>query len=729
MAKDVANSRRFSNLGLPAPSSVGRPDDALGPLLAPARALHGIGPSLAATLARLVGASDGAEPRCLDLLWHLPYGVIERRLQTHAAMVEGERVTLLVQVQQHQPGPLSRWSPRSGAGPPYKVRCRAEAGFLHLVFFRARVAYLRDLLPEGEERIVSGRLARFGAEWQIIHPELIAPLEQFARTGPLQPLYPLTQGLSQRRLGRCIAAAVTRLPRLPEWQDPTWLRRQRWPSFEAALRGLHQPQRAADVSVESAARRRLAYDELLASQLALGLIRAREGGSPGRAIVGDGRLRRAVLAALPFRLTAAQRLALLEIDGDLGRPERMLRLLQGDVGSGKTLVATLAMLAAVEVGAQAALMAPTEVLARQHHSTLARLLAPAGLTPALLTGRERGAGRARALAALKRGASAVVVGTHALFQDDVRFADLALAVIDEQHRFGVHQRLELAAKGRAADLLVMTATPIPRTLVLALYGDMAVSELREKPPGRSPVRTRAMPLARLDEITAAVRRALERGQQLYWVCPTISADEDSGRAAAEERHAMLRRHFGEIVGLVHGRLPAAEKDRAMHDFAHGRLRLLVATTVIEVGVDVPQAAVIVIEHAERFGLAQLHQLRGRVGRSTLASSCLLLYGEPLSPNARARLEVLRATDDGFRIAEEDLRLRGPGEVLGTRQSGLPVLRLADLTVHADLLAPARDDVRRLLGVDPGLDRPRGRALRHLLRLFERDGAIAYLGSG
>ena len=407
----------------------------------------------------------------------------------------------------------------------------------------------------------------------------------------------------------------------------------------------------------------------------------------------------------------------------------MLRLLQGDVGSGKTVVAALAMLAAVEAGAQAALMAPTEVLARQHHETLARLLAPAGLVPTLLTGRERGTGRARALTALTRGASPIVVGTHALFQADVRFADLALAVIDEQHRFGVQQRLELAAKGRETDLLVMTATPIPRTLVLALYGDMAVSELREKPPGRSPVRTRAMPLARLDQIVAAVQRALERGAQLYWVCPTIAATDDADQAAAEQRYAMLRRHFGEAVGLVHGRLPAAAKDRAMRAFARGSLRLLVATTVIEVGVDVPEAGVIVIEHAERFGLAQLHQLRGRVGRGTRASSCLLLYQEPLSAAGRARLEALRASDDGFHIAEEDLRLRGPGEVLGTRQSGLPEFRLADLAAHADLLAPARADAQRVLGLDPGLQSARGRALRCLLRLFERDRAIAWLGSG
>jgi ATP-dependent DNA helicase RecG len=733
MAKDVANPCGFSNTGVGKrrrPGPLEDPLDALSPLLAPVRTLKGIGPSSAALLSRLVGAPDGAEARCLDLLWHLPHGVVERRLQADAAtLIEGERVTLCVQVQQHQPAPPARRWHRARAGPPHKVRCWTGSEFVHLVFFQGREAYLRGALPEGEHRVVSGRLARFGREWQIAHPELIAAPEQFARAGPLQSLYPLTLGLSQRRLGRYITEALARLHALPEWQDPAWLERQAWPRFEDALQRLHRPRAEDDVEVGSPVRRRLAYDELLASQLALGLVRTGEDRAAGRGIAGDGRLRRAVLSALPFRLTPAQRRALSEIDADLARPERMLRLLQGDVGSGKTVVAVLAMLAAVEAGAQAALMAPTEVLARQHHETLATLLAPAGLRPTLLTGRERGAARTRALAGLARGASPIAVGTHALFQDEVRFADLALAVIDEQHRFGVHQRLELAAKGRRTDLLVMTATPIPRTLVLALYGDMAVSELREKPPGRLPVRTSALPLARLDEIVAAVRRALERGEQLYWVCPTISADEDSGRIAAEERYAMLRDVFGDVVGLVHGRLNAAAKDHAMRAFSRGRLRLLVATTVIEVGVDVPQAGVIVIEHAERFGLAQLHQLRGRVGRGARASSCLLLYQEPLGATGRARLEVLRATDDGFRIAEEDLRLRGPGEVLGTRQSGLPALRLADLAVHADLLAPARADARRILALDRGLQSPRGRALRLLLRLFEREGAIAYLGSG
>jgi ATP-dependent DNA helicase RecG len=735
MGNDVANSRRFSNTArqeVRQAATICDAGDALGPLLAPVHALRGVGPSLGAMLGRLLDLPKDTEARCLDLLWHLPHSVIERRLQSDSvALREGDQVTLLVGVQQHRPGvaasrPL-RFRP-SGVRAPYRVRCWTGSAFLHLVFFQAREAYLRRALPEGEQRVVSGVLGRFGREWQIVHPELIASPDEFARAGPLQPLYALTEGLSQRRLGRCIGEALTRLPDLPEWQDPAWLARQQWASFPDSLRRLHQPQAQDDVQPDSPARRRLAYDELLASQLALGLVRAREHRGQGRSIVGDGRLRRAVVAALPFRLTGAQGQAIVEIDVDLARPERMLRLLQGDVGSGKTVVALLAMLAAVEAGAQAALMAPTEVLARQHHQTLATLLAPTGLAPALLTGRERGAVRKRMLADLAQRRSPIAVGTHALFQDEVRFADLALAVVDEQHRFGVHQRLELAAKGRCTDLLVMTATPIPRTLVLALYGDMAVSELREKPPGRPPIRTRAMPLARLDEIIAAVRRALDQGDQLYWVCPAIAAEDDD-RAAAEQRYAMLHAHFGAAVGLVHGRMPATDKDRAMQDFARGRVRLLVATTVIEVGVDVPAAGVMVIEHAERFGLAQLHQLRGRVGRGTRASSCLLLYDEPLTAAARARLEVLRATEDGFRIAEEDLRLRGPGEVLGTRQSGLPELRLADLACHADLLAPARDEARRILRLDPGLRHPRGRALRFLLQLFERAGASSYLGSG
>jgi ATP-dependent DNA helicase RecG len=732
MAKDVANQRANSKVDeARALSQASLPGtDPIAALFAPARGLKGVGPHLEAALGRLSGLPEGVAARRLDLLWHLPYTVVDRRLRPSLTPAqEGERLTLEVLVEQHQPPAHLRRGRSGSLQQPYRVHCQTEAGALNLVFFRVREPYLRDALPEGAWRVISGRLTRFGRTWQMVHPELILTATDFAATAPLQPIYSLTEGLSQRLLGRLTARALEGLPELPEWQDRAWLERRQWPSFGEALRRLHRPENAAERALDAAPRRRLAYDELLANQLALALVRGSFARQVGRPLVGDGRLRRAVLGTLPFHLTAGQRRVLADIEADMAEPTRMLRLLQGDVGSGKTLVAALAMLAAVEACGQAAIMAPTEVLARQHADCLAALLAPAGLAPLLLTGRERGRGRARLLDDLASGRARIAVGTHALFQRDVVFADLALAVIDEQHRFGVHQRLDLTAKGRYPDLLVMTATPIPRTLVLALYGDMAVSELREKPPGRQAIRTRALPLARLDRILDAVAAALDRGERLFWVCPLIGTDDEVGQATAEDRFRSLEARFGPVVGVVHGRMAPTDKDRAMTGFARGDLRLLVATTVIEVGVDVPEASVIVIEQAERFGLAQLHQLRGRVGRGDQPSSCLLLYGQPLGVAARARLQVMRVTNDGFRIAEEDLRLRGPGEVLGTRQSGLPALRLADLGAHADLLGPTRDDVRLCLGRDPRLESPRGQALRLLLRLFERDAAVAYLASG
>jgi ATP-dependent DNA helicase RecG len=474
------------------------------------------------------------------------------------------------------------------------------------------------------------------------------------------------------------------------------------------------------------ARQRLAYDELLANQMALALLRASMRRIAGREISGDGRLRDIVGTRLPFSLTTGQQAAIADIEADLGQPHRMLRLLQGDVGSGKTLVALYAMLIAVEAGSQAALMAPTELLARQHHATLEKLLAESGVTVALLTGRGKKTEREKLLRRLAAGDIDIAVGTHALFQSGVDFADLAVAVVDEQHRFGVHQRMTLAAKGKGVDVLVMTATPIPRTLMLTAYGDLQSSRLHEKPADRAAIETRVLPIDRLGEVTAAVRRAVEAAARVYWVCPLVEESEALDLAAAEERHAQLENIFGSRVGLVHGRMKSADKDAQMSAFASGALDILVATTVIEVGIDVPDATIMVVEHAERFGLAQLHQLRGRVGRSDKAGNCLLLYAPPLGETARARLEIMRETDDGFRIAEEDLKLRGAGELLGTRQSGLPELRLADLARHGDLLATARDDARLILERDPELKSERSQALRALLYLFERDAAARYL---
>ncbi|MEM7024317.1 MAG: ATP-dependent DNA helicase RecG [Pseudomonadota bacterium] len=696
-------------------------------LLTPLRTVRGVGPVLATRLARLLGRGEGTARR-IDLLFHVPQGATEHRLDAEPA--PNKRVTIEVTVDHHRPQRGAARFRRKGPRSPYTIRCWTEIGWMDLVYFRAREIHLRDALPEGELRVVTGTLVRFKDRWQMVHPELVTTRADLLRDGPLRPVYPLTEGLTQRALGRVVSSTLAHLPCVPEWQDPAWLACQRWPGFEEAIHSLHRPHSAAHLGLESPARRRLAFDELVANQLALALLRQRDATRLRcrRASQVPSRLRKAVLDSLPFQLTPGQRGALEEIDQDLTAPARMLRLLQGDVGSGKTLVALLAMLGTVESGGQAALLAPTEILAVQHATTLTQLLAPLGLAPTLLTGRERGARRRAVLKQVASGAAKIVVGTHALFQENVDYADLTLAVVDEQHRFGVGQRLEFVAKGDA-DLLIMSATPIPRTMVLSLYGDMAVSELRSKPPGRQPIETRVMPLGRIEAILKAVEKALERGERLYWVCPRVTGGEDSDPTAAEQRCAMLQTRFGDQVGLVHGQMTSGEKDAAMAAFAAGGMGLLVATTVIEVGVDVPEAGVMVIEHAERFGLAQLHQLRGRVGRGTRRSSCLLLYDEPLGPTARARLEILRATEDGFRIAEEDLRLRGPGELLGSRQSGLPALLLADLAVHADLLAPARDDVRRFLALDPELETPRGQALRLLLQIFERDVAVRYISAG
>ena len=707
----------------------------LFPLFAPVTALPGVGPRTAKLIESLAG------PHVVDLCWHLPSGLIDRRYAPKIADAEPDRVaTLTLRVGQH----LAPRNPRQ----PYRIACHDDTGEVTLVFFHAKADYLGKILPEGEVRVVSGRLEVFGGRLQMSHPDHIGRLEELRSLKRVEPVYPLTAGLTLKPLGKAVRGALERAPAPAEWLDPAFCAREGWPDWRTALGAAHAPRGPEDLDPLTPTRRRLAYDELLANQLALGLVRHHQRGQRGRAIRGDGRLCDRAMAALPFQLTASQRQAGAEICADMASQSRMLRLLQGDVGSGKTVVALMAMLSAVEAGFQAALMAPTEILARQHLHTIAPLAEAAGVGLELLTGRDKGKAREAALARLESGESGLAVGTHALFQKEVAFRDLALAVIDEQHRFGVHQRLTLAAKGPqgpkgrgAVDVLVMTATPIPRTLVLTSYGDMEVSRLTEKPAGRQPIDTRALPLDRLDEVIDGIARALDagaqggapgsapRGAKIYWVCPLVEESEASDLAAAEARHKSLSQRFGARVGLVHGRMRGKDKDAVMAAFAEGPVDLLVATTVIEVGVDVAAATVMVIEHAERFGLAQLHQLRGRVGRGAEKSTCLLLYQGPLGEAARARIRILRETDDGFRIAEEDLRLRGAGELLGTRQSGFPEFRLADLAVHDELLATARDDARLIIAKDPDLAGPRGAALRVLLYLFERDAAVKYLGSG
>ncbi|HEX3883743.1 MAG TPA: ATP-dependent DNA helicase RecG [Stellaceae bacterium] len=688
----------------------------LNPLFAEVTALNGIGPSLGRLVERAAG------PLVVDLLWHLPTGLVDRRAAPKIAeLKDGEIVTVKVEVVRHDPGMGRR---------PYRVSVGDGSGYMSLIYFNVKGDHLERLLPIGAERIVSGRVEFYGNIPQMAHPDYVVAPDDAARIKPIEPVYPLTAGLSPRVVQRAVATALERAPEMSEWLDPALQAREHWPGWHEALAAAHAPATEDDLSPETPFRQRLAYDEILASQLAVALVRARRRRRPGRALSGTGALAKPVEAGLGFTLTQSQRLALAEIAGDIAAPLQMMRLLQGDVGSGKTVVALLAMLIAAENGAQAALMAPTELLARQHHAVLQRLAAPSGVAIGFLSGREKGRSRDAILAGLAGGDIPIVVGTHALIQPDVVYRDLALAVIDEQHRFGVDQRLALTEKGGGVDTLLMSATPIPRTLMMTVYGDLDTSRLTEKPPGRQPVDTRTIQLDRMEEVIAGLTRALRGGAKIYWICPMVEESETADLAAAEERHQALHTLIpGARIGLVHGRMKGADKDRVMAAFAGDAIDLLVATTVVEVGVDVPSATIMVIERAERFGLSQLHQLRGRIGRGTGRSTCLLVYQPPLGEVARQRLAILRETEDGFRIAEEDLRLRGAGEVLGTRQSGLPTLRLADLARHASLVAIAHDDARLILERDPGLETPRGEALRTLLYLFQRDAAIQYIRAG
>lgn len=689
----------------------------LFPLFAELNTLTGVGDKSAKAFSGL----KITKPR--DLIFTLPHSVVDRGVvQSVQGLTAPQTLSVRVRVVKHVPA--------RGRGKPYRIIVEDAQSTIELIFFHARGDYLERILPLGEERLISGKLEVFDHRAQMVHPEYILRPEAQDKLPQFEPVYPLTAGVSGKLMGKAVRAAVDKLPELHEWIEPSVLRDNGWPDFTTAVRQCHAPKGAADVAAHSPARERLAYDEFLAHQLTKAIARAQARVKTGRITAGTGDLQRKVLEQLPYAPTGAQRQAISEIGADMASSRRMNRLLQGDVGAGKTLVGFMALLQAVESGGQGVLMAPTEILARQHLESLRPLADRAGVRVDMLTGRDKSAARRQKLDDLANGAIDILVGTHAVFQDAVAFKDLRLSIIDEQHRFGVQQRLALGAKGTKVDVLVMSATPIPRSLELAQYGDMDVSALYEKPPGRKPITTAAVPLSRLADVIAKLKAAIASGRQAYWVCPLVEESETMDLTAAEERFKILRAAFGDdLVGLVHGQLAPAEKDAAMADFVAGKTKVLVATTVIEVGVDVPNATIMVIERAENFGLAQMHQLRGRVGRGEAASTCLLMYQAPLSKSAERRLAIMRDTEDGFLIAEEDLKMRGAGDVIGTAQSGLPRFKVADLEHQSALMATAHQDARMLLQSDPSLTGSRGKAARTLLWLMEQDQAVHLISVG
>ena len=689
----------------------------LDPLFRSIRTLEGVGPKTAPIFERLIGGE-----RVIDLLRHKPIDCIHRGEVRSLADINREGVaTTKVTVTAH--------SPARRRGQPYRIAAKGDGQPMDIVYFNAPGQWLKDTYPIGKEIIISGKIEFYNDKIQMLHPDYAVPPEKAGEIKAHEAIYPMTAGLSPKVLLKAIHHAIPVLLDLPEWIDESMIKKYGWPAWREGMQALHAPESSKETLPDSPVRKRLAYDEALARQLAMQLVRAKFKKKKGIAFTNAAALRQKLLAVLPFALTGAQERSLAEIDADMAAPTRMLRLLQGDVGSGKTVVAMATMLNVIQGGFEAAMMAPTEILARQHAETLQPLCDAVGVSMVVLTGRDKGKDRAAILDKIESGAAQIIIGTHAIFQETVNFKNLGCVVIDEQHRFGVHQRLSLSDKGIAPDVLVMTATPIPRTLTLSLFGDMDVSRLDEKPPGRKPIDTVLISNDRLADLVQSLRRKITEGERIYWVCPLVEESEKIDLAAAEDRYTLLQQIYGDRVGLVHGRMKPLEKDQVMQKFAGGDLDILVATTVIEVGVNVPQATVMIIEHAERFGLAQLHQLRGRVGRGSDKSTCILLYNAPLSETAKERLQIMKQSEDGFVIAEKDLELRGAGEVLGTRQSGLPAMHFIDLDTHRDLMAMAHQDARLIVEKDADLSSRRGAALKTLLYLFEQDEAVRTLSSG
>ena len=687
-------------------------DEILNPLFSDISSIKGVGSKMLKLLTKLVLSS-----KIRDLIFHFPSNIIDRSYCPKLSDAQIGRIcTLKVKIIEHM-APKNKHQ-------PYKVLVSDGTEDLTLIFFKVYADSIAKNLPVGDFRYISGKLEKFNNTLQMTHPDYIVSEQNIAKLPKFETVYPLTAGISNKTINNYINQALEKTPNLPEWLDDEFIKKQGWDTFKNSILKIHSPKYASDLMPYSKERARLAYDELLANQLALAIVRERVKKQMGRVIIGNGMLRKKIIEKLPFNLTVAQKNVLAEIYDDQAQPYRMLRLLQGDVGSGKTIVALLSMLNAVEAGVQTAIMAPTEILAKQHFESINDICEDIGIKVALLTGKTKTKERREILHDLSLGKVNILIGTHALFQADVIYKDLGFVVVDEQHRFGVHQRLSLSEKGNKADILVMTATPIPRTLVLTSYGDMEYSKIDQLPEGRKPVDTRVLPISKLSEIVAGLKRKIDTGVKAYWVCPLVEESEKSDLAAAEARFEDLKKIFGNKVGLIHGKMKEKEKDAIMDKFANSdEINLLVATTVIEVGVNVPEATVMIIEHAERFGLSQLHQLRGRVKRGINEATCLLLYSFPLSETAKERLNIMKQTEDGFLIAEKDLELRGGGEILGTKQSGFCEFRIADMDYHKNLLFIANQDAKLILNKDPNLQSQRGKALRNLLYLFEKDDSI------
>lgn len=696
----------------------------LTPFFKSLRSFKGVGPRMNSLLDKLFLNIDNSGSLVVDLLMHMPERAIDRRTKTNIANAQiGEISTIELHIDAHIP------APRSNRSIPHRIEAHDESGEISLVFFGNNGGWVERMAPVGEIRHVSGEVAIFNGKKQIVHPDYVVASDKIDTIPLVEPVYPLTHGLSHKVMNQLSKTALKTIPQLDEWIDGEIIANNKWPSFKKAMEQVHFPQNPKDINISGPARMRLAYDEYLAGQLTLQLIRSQMVVEKGIARKIDGSLSDKLLSRLPYQLTNGQITALKEIIADMRSGDRMARLLQGDVGSGKTIIALLAMVASVESGAQSALMAPTELLATQHYATIKPLCDSIGIEVVLINGKMRAAQKREAAEKISTGQAKIIIGTHALFQHDIAFDNLGLSVVDEQHRFGVHQRLALSKKGHKSDLLVMTATPIPRTLILTHFGDMSISLLREKPAGRQPIETAIIPVSAYERVVARLKARIDGGAQAYWVCPLIEESELVDLISAKDRHGALVKEFGDKVGLIHGKMKPAEKQKTMEDFMAGKISVLVATTVIEVGVDVPNATIMIIEHAERFGLSQLHQLRGRVGRGSKSSSCLLIYKDPLGETASARLNALKATEDGFKIAEQDLLLRGSGDLLGTRQSGMPGYHLVIPDAHQHLLEIAHNDAKAILEADPGLDTDRGQALRTMLYLFRRELAIPLIRAG